>query len=166
MCIVYIISRPLLGVDLYGSWIILYIASAEYTPSLFSFILGALSDVYGRRRVLLLGSLGFIPLLFIFTVSDWKLIVVSIFFYSLFTSMVLVIALSCLIEDKPCIGTKYSHAGLSMGIGWGIGSSLAWPLYLIIGRYGFTIILSTLYVVSILMIFRGYTGRKEKLVRD
>jgi hypothetical protein len=43
----YIISRPLLGVDLYGSWIILYIASAEYTPSLFSFILGALSDVGG-----------------------------------------------------------------------------------------------------------------------
>jgi len=70
----YIISRPLLGVDIYGSWIILYVASAEYTPSLLSFILGAIGDVYGRRRILLLGSLGFIPLLFIFTVSDWRLI--------------------------------------------------------------------------------------------
>jgi len=161
----YIISRPLLGVDIYGSWIILYVASAEYAPSLLSFILGAIGDVYGRRRILLLGSLGFIPLLFVFTVSDWRLILVSIFFYSLFTSIVSVIALSCLIEDRTRIGTKYSRAGLSMGIGWGFGSSLAWPLYLKIGRYGFAVMLSTLYIVSILMILKGYIGKERDASR-
>ena len=87
---------------------------------------------------------------------------VSIFFYSLFTSIVSIVALSSLIEDRPRIGTKYSRAGISMGIGWGIGSLLAWPLYLKIDRYGFAVMLSTLYIVSIVMILKGYIGKERE----
>jgi Major Facilitator Superfamily. len=162
----YTISRPLFGVDLYGSWIILYITGAEYAPSLLSFIIGVLGDVYGRKKILALGLLGFTPLLLIFTVLDWKLVTVSIGFYSLFYSIVSIIALSSLIEDRARVGTRYSYAGLAMGVGWGIGSAIAWPMYISLGQVFFALITASLYVFAVFTITIGYSGKDRELSTD
>jgi len=34
--------------EIYGEWFVFYLVSVEYIPALFSFLIGALSDVYGR----------------------------------------------------------------------------------------------------------------------
>jgi MFS family permease len=159
----YTISRPLFGVDLYGSWVILYITGAEYAPSLLSFIIGALGDVYGRKKILALGLLGFIPLLLIFTVLDWMLVTVFIGFYSLFYSIVSIIALSSLIEDRARVGTKYSYAGLAMGVGWGIGSAIAWPMYINLGQVFFALITASLHLLAVFMVTIGYSGKDREL---
>lgn len=159
----YTISRPLFGVDLYGSWVILYITGAEYAPSLLSFIIGALGDVYGRKKILALGLLGFIPLLLIFTVLDWMLVTVFIGFYSLFYSIVSIIALSSLIEDRARVGTKYSYAGLAMGVGWGIGSAIAWPMYINLRQVFFALITASLYLLAVFMVTMGYSGKDREL---
>jgi len=64
----YTISRPYFGVDLYGAWMVVYLIwRGTYTPSLFSFMLGALGDTVGRRVLMAIGGLGVIPLSIYYT---------------------------------------------------------------------------------------------------
>jgi MFS family permease len=91
----YTVSRPLFGVDLYG---------AEYAPSLFSFLLGALGDSIGRRKLMAIGLVGAIPLFAVFTLSDWRHIVASVGFFYLFSGLVSTMAISSIIEDRARVG--------------------------------------------------------------
>lgn len=158
----YTISRPYFGVDLYGAWMVVYLIGAEYTPSLFSFMLGALGDTVGRRVLMAIGGLGVIPLFHIFTLTDWRQVVVSVGLFNLFSWLVFTFAMSSIIEDRARIGSKYSVAGLGMGLGWGIGALIAWPLFNYLGNYLFSTTLSTIYALSSLLVIIGYSGKERE----
>lgn len=160
----YTVSRPLFGVDLYGAWMVLYLYGAEYAPSLFSFLLGALGDSMGRRKLMAIGLVGAIPLFAVFTLSDWRHIIASVGFFNLFSGLVSIMAISSIIEDRARVGSKYSLAGLGMGIGWGISSLIAWPLFRSLDRYLFATTLATLYATGTILVVLGYTGKEREEV--
>jgi MFS family permease len=158
----YTVSRPLFGVDLYGAWMVLYLYGAEYAPSLFSFLLGALGDSIGRRKLMAIGLVGAIPPFAVFTLSDWRHIVASVGLFYLFSGLVSTMAISGIIEDRARVGSKYSLAGLGMGIGWGISSLIAWPLFRSLDRYLFATVLATLYATGTILVVLGYTGKERE----
>lgn len=159
--IYYTISRPLFGNDMFGPWVIIYIIGAEYLPSLLSFLIGSLGDFYGRRKFLLLAFLGAIPLSLIFQSTDWKAVTLLVCFYSLFSGIVSVIGLSSVIERRDSVGVRYSYVGMATGLGWGIGSTVAWYVFYKVNRIFFGISLATIYLLGVSLIALGYEGKDK-----
>ncbi|QOR94961.1 hypothetical protein IMZ38_03395 [Thermosphaera chiliense] len=119
-----VISRPLYGNDVYGEWFVFYLVSAEYTPALFSFIVGGLSDVYGRRRVLWLSLLGSLLLWHLFTVENWVLKILAVAGYAFSHNLAVTIALSSVLEDRVNVGRNYSWAALAGSTGWALTTTV------------------------------------------
>lgn len=156
-----VISRPLYGNDVYGEWFVFYLVSAEYTPALFSFIVGGLSDVYGRRRVLWLSLLGSLLLWHLFTVENWVLKILAVAGYAFSHNLAVTIALSSVLEDRVNVGRNYSWAGLASGAGWGVGSTIAWPLLLNTPVETFAYIVSATYALGVVLVAAGYGGKSR-----
>jgi len=161
----YTISRPLYGVDLYGHSFVLFIAGAEYVPAVFSFLLGSISDAYGRKKILCLSLLGAIPLAVIFLNENQGVILLSISLYSFFYTLAVMISISVVLERRENIGRNYSIIGLASGFGWAFGSSLAWFLHEALAKGIFIFILVSAYITGIYGLFTGYVGDDKKASR-
>ncbi|WP_448579053.1 hypothetical protein [Thermosphaera sp.] len=119
-----VISRPFYGRDIYGEWFVFYLVSAEYIPALFSFLIGALSDVYGRRKILWLSLPGSLLIWHTFMFDNWLLKILAVAGYSFTHNIAITIALSNILEDRGNVGKNYSRAGLASGLGWGLARRL------------------------------------------
>jgi len=82
--------------------------------------------------------------------------------YSFTHNIAITIALSNILEDRGNVGKNYSRAGLASGLGWGVGSAIAWPLFLNTSIKIFAQIVSATYLLGIIFVMTGYSGK----VRD
>lgn len=161
-----VISRPLYGRDVYGEWFVFYLVSAEYIPALFSFFVGALSDVYGRRKILWLSLPGSLLIWLTFTVENWLLKILAVAGYAFMHNIAITIALSSVLEDRVNVGKNYSRVGLASGLGWGVGSTIAWPVFLNTSIQMFAQIVSATYLLGIILVMIGYGGKMRDMAGD
>lgn len=157
-----VVSRPLYGADVYGEWFVFYLVSAEYIPSLMAFALGSLSDAIGRRRVMSVSIMGAFFIFMLFQIENWIFKIVFVFLYSFTHTLAITIGLSYVIEDRANVGRKYSKVGVASGLGWGIGSLIAWPLLSLLSMSGFPSFVSIIYVAGIIFLITGYSGKERE----
>jgi hypothetical protein len=50
-----------------------------------------------------------------------------------------------------------------MGVGWGIGSAIAWPMYINLGQVFFALITASLHLLAVFMVTMGYSGKDREL---
>ena len=155
--IYYALSRPYVGIDLGGGdyWILI-LAGIEYGTSIMSIIWGAVADHIGRRNIILLAPLGAIPLYFIFKANEpFIFTILAGITYTLW-SIGYASSVSAVLIEKSSAGKNFTFYALSGGIGWGLGASIAWPIYYTLGIEAISIILSLCFGIGYLWQFIRY----------
>jgi len=147
----YALSRPYVGIDLGGGdyWV-LVLVGVEYGVSITALIWGALADHIGRRRIILLAPLGSIPLYLIFRTRDPMVFTVLAGLTYAFWSIGFAPSISAVLTRKKSAGRYFTFYALGGSIGWGIGTSIAWPIYYVFGVEALSIILSLCFGIGYL----------------
>lgn len=155
-------TRPLFGSDIYDPSFLVRLAGAEYSLVALSFLVGGVGDLLGRRRLLAVSSLGFIPLLMVFYAPGVRgLVLVSAALYSLSHYTAVITAISYALEDRSSVGRRFSMLGIASSLGWFFGSTIAWPLFMTIGNEAFAPFVSALYLVGIYLLGISHPRGKE-----
>ena len=155
--IYYALSRPYVGIDLGGgNYWILVLAGIEYGTSIMSIIWGAIADHIGRRNIILLAPLGAIPLYFIFKVNDPLLFTILAGITYTLWSIGFASSVSAVLTEKSSAGKNFTFYALSGGIGWGLGTSIAWPIYYALGIEAVSIVLSLCFGIGYLWQYVQY----------
>lgn len=155
--IYYALSRPYIGIDLGGGdyWILILVG-IEYSTSIMSIVWGAIADHVGRKNIILLAPFGAIPLYFIFKVNDPFLFTFLAGIVYTLWSIGYTSSISAVLIEKSSIGKNFTFYALSGGIGWGIGASIAWPIYYLFGVEAVSIMLALCYGIGFLWQFTLY----------
>ena len=141
-----------------------FVAAASTPPGvLISFPVGSLSDILGRRKVLLVSSLVFAsaPFLYIFINSWWQLILVR-FYHGFATAIFIPVVRATIIEYYPSKkGERISTFTLATIVGRGIAPFLG-GFILALTVWGFKIYYIAVGVAGLTMFFLTFTLLKEK----
>ncbi len=139
--------KAALGYDY--SFITLLVAS-ETLPSIMSVVGGSIGDIIGRRKILGFSIFGSIPLTLmgILGISYLPLLAGV---YSIMINISLSIIMSALLHATKSSGRSYGYFMTYATLGWGLGGPLAGFLKPIIGLRSCFILVSLIYVISILI---------------
>jgi len=118
-------------VDQYG--FVVWLIAAENIPSVFSVLAGGLGDVLGRRRLLIIGSLSFIPLLLMGYLPSRLLPFLAGGYIALWTLSSPSVT-GALLDATSSSGFQYSLYTMFGSIGWGVGGLLGGYLKAFGGR--------------------------------
>ena len=153
-----------------------FIAAASTLPGvLISFPAGSLSDIWGRRKILLASSIVFAtaPFLYLFIYASWQLLLVR-FYHGFATATFIPVARSTIAEYYPSkrgerISTFTSATIVGRGIAPFLGGFLlaitVWNfqiLYLAVGLAGVT----TLFLTFTLLKDKKITAEKDKSILE
>lgn len=130
------LTRPLVGVDSLGVGALVLLATVESLAFVPAFAVASLSEILGRRRVAAIAAAAAAGLLLLLPPRDLPTVLVGGALYSFSTATLYNLAVAGTLEDREEALRRYALAGFSMSLGWGIGSSVAWPLYYAVGPLG------------------------------
>lgn len=139
--------KTLLGYNY--SFMTLLVAS-ETLPSIMSVIGGSTGDIIGRRKVLGFSIVGSIPLA-LMGVLEIHYLPLLAGIYSAMISISLSIIMGALLHATKSSGKSYGYFMTYATLGWGLGGPLAGFLEPIIGLRNCFLLVSLIYVISILI---------------
>lgn len=130
------LTRPLVGVDAYGVGALVLLATVESLAFIPAFAAASLSEVLGRRRVAVLAIAAAPGVLALLPPRDLPAMLAGGALYSFSTATLYNLVVAGTLEEREEALKSYAVAGLGMSLGWGLGSTAAWPLYYALGPSG------------------------------
>ena len=130
------LTRPLVGADSLGVGALVLLATVESLAFIPAFAVASLGEILGRRRVAALAAASAAGLLLLLPPRDLLTALIGGALYSFSTATLYNLAVAGTLEDQEEALRRYALAGFSMSLGWGIGSSVSWPLYYAVGQLG------------------------------
>ena len=131
------------------------LVASETVPGFFAVIGGVVSDVIGRRRMLLLGTLSSIPLALIgFTGIEFISFLILV--YGVLTSVAQPCIYGGLLHYTNSSGSAYSLMGVSSSLGWAVGGVFGGYMSKYLPYSTDMLILSLLAAVSYTFIYAPY----------
>lgn len=148
-------TRRYVGVELGGGiQAVLFLTGLEWLYMLFAAIAGKLARLLGERKLVLIGSLGFLPLATSAFVRNPYLISLVLSLASLAWSFSWpAIMSSVFMTAKERFGRAYSLFTIGTGFGWSIGSFIMGFIYLAGGPKAVLLFCSVLYLLSYLLFY-------------
>jgi hypothetical protein len=129
------LTRPLVGVDAYGVGALVLLATVESLAFIPAFAAASLSEVLGRRRVAAL-AIAAAPGVLALPPRDLPAMLAGGALYSFSTATLYNLVVAGTLEEREEALKSYAVAGFGMSLGWGLGSTAAWPLYYALGPSG------------------------------
>ena len=130
------LTRPLVGVDAYGVGALVLLATVESLAFIPAFAAASLSEVLGRRRVAALAIAAAPGVLALLPPRDLPAMLAGGALYSFSTATLYNLVVAGTLEEREEALKSYAVAGFGMSLGWGLGSTAAWPLYYALGPSG------------------------------
>lgn len=152
------VTRPLIGVDTFGLGALVALATVESLAFIPAFVAASASEAIGRRRTAAVAALAPLGLLLVLQPRDLPSALLGGALYSVSTATIYNLAFAGVIEDPDGAVRRYALAGLAMSLGWGAGSTLAWPLFYALGPARLAALLSLLVAAAALLASQGGEG--------
>lgn len=148
-------TRRYVGVELGGGiQAILFLTGLEWLYTLFAVVTGRLARLLGERALVLLGSLGFLPLAASAFVENPYLFSLILSLTSLTWSISWpAIVSSVFLAARERFGRAYSLFTIGTGFGWSIGSFIMGFIYLVGGPRAVLLFCSVIYLLSYLLFY-------------
>ncbi len=147
------------------------LTSLEFIPALFSTLWGYLGDVFGRRKMILIGFLS-VPAFSLIGFTELPWVFILAFIASLSSTIAWPSIVSAVVSDIEYTGSKkYSIYAIGGSIGWGLGSLLMGFLYALGGIGLISIVIGLSIGASFIIFYALYpkvhvTFERKELKRN